>query len=113
MPLGGISPERSLARICSHASRRVRMLAGSRNFSTAKRPEARRALWQGAQVLVRTGLTSWSKEPARAREQRKRGAVKMTRRRGDAEEFILVFSASPRLRVIFIGASHGRNYSGS
>src|SRR5450432_2816575 len=65
-PLGGISPERSFCRMISQPSRFAVRDAGLVKASIIIPPEANASLWQGAHVLVRTGVTVVSKVGASA-----------------------------------------------
>src|SRR5437588_12996661 len=69
-PLGGISPARSLRRITSQPSRCSVRDDALVNAPRSTLPLARFSLWQGEQVVARTGATVFSKvgmSPARAR----------------------------------------------
>src|SRR5580658_3422829 len=61
MPLGGISPARSLSRIVSHPSRYVAIDSGAIISLTLRPPDDSLSLWHRAQVFDSTGLTAESK----------------------------------------------------
>src|SRR4051812_7753775 len=61
IPFGGISPARILRRMMSHPSRLLVSDAAWVNWAIFIPPDARLSLWQGEQLLVRTGATVFSK----------------------------------------------------